>query len=464
MPGHKHASIGSRLLTALWGDGVFASDFSEMGGIDYLHAPTGPLLEAQRLAARTFGADHTFFLVNGSTAGNQASILATVREGERVLVPRASHRSVFAALILTGAVPVYAPPSLHPTVAAPLATDLGRATELARGATGIAAVHLTSPTYYGTCSDVARFAALAHELDAPLLVDEAHGAHFGFDPSLPTPALAAGADLSVQSVHKTLGSLTQSSLLHARAGRVPLPELRTALSAIQSSSPSALLLASLDAVRAVMEESGRELVGRSVHLAAAARRAICDLPGLWCYGDDLLDGGGVVAYDATKLLVRVSELGLSGYEAARLLERDWRVEPELRDPHHVLFTVTFADTEQSIDRLITALRELAALTQSSPQGRTPAPLPLPPIPEMALTPRAAAFATAAAAVPLHEARGRVSAEMVIPYPPGIPALMPGEVAGAETIDYLSQLAGRGASFVGVEDASLATLRVLPNAK
>ena len=461
MPGHKHAPVGSPLLTALWGDAVFASDFSEMGGIDYLHAPTGPLLEAQRLAARAFGADHTFFLVNGSTAGNQAGILATVREGQRILVPRASHRSVFAALILTGAVPVYAPPSLHPTVAAPLATDPERAAQLARSTTELAAVHLTSPTYYGTCSDVARFAALAHELGAPLLVDEAHGAHFGFDPSLPIPALAAGADLTVQSVHKTLGSLTQSSLLHVREGRVPLPELRAALSALQSSSPSALLLASLDAARAVMDERGRELVGRSVRLATAARHAIRDLPGLWCYGDDLLDGGGVTAYDATKLLVRVSDLGLSGYDAARLLERDWRVEPELRDPHHVLFTITFADTEESIDRLVTALRELSAAAQSAPRGPAPAPVPLPPTPHMALTPRAGAFAAVAVAVPLPEARGRVAAEMVIPYPPGIPALMPGEVADAETIDYLTQLARRGAAFVGVEDSSLATLRVLP---
>lgn len=455
MPGHKQRG-GAGKLTELLGEAAVAADLSEMGGIDYLHAPRGALREAQALAAAAFGADHTFFLVNGSTAGNQGSLFAVLREGDRVLLPRASHRSVYAAAMLAGAEPIYVPPTVHPSAGVVLAVDVDAARAAAAAVGDVRAVHLTSPSYYGCCGDVAAFAALAHGRGAPLAVDEAHGAHFGFHPGLPRPALAAGADLVVQSTHKTGGSLTGSSMLHLRGPRASAARVQEVLALFQSSSPSALLSASLDAARAMLATEGERLLGRALDLAAGARERLRRLPGMTCYGDELIGAGGVYDLDRTKLIVRLDR-GMSGFEADRWLRAVHGVEAEMADAAHLVFSITYADDDAGVERLVRAMQEIADhLQDGGPGSAVPPP---PPLPRCAL-PMRRAYAAPSRPVPLAEALGAVSAEFAIPYPPGIPVLVPGEVVDGATVAYLEEVRARGGGLVGPEDPTFARLRVV----
>jgi arginine decarboxylase len=462
MPGHKQAVPAHPLLRKLLGEAAFRADLSEIGGIDYLHAPRGALRRAQQLAAQAVGADRTFFLVNGSTVGNQAAVLSVVRDGQKVLVPRNSHCSVFGALALAGAVPVYVVPSVHPLVGEPVAVDAGAAAAVAEAASGLAALHLTSPDYYGCSPDLAAFRRLARRHGIPFLVDEAHGAHFSFHKRLPTSAIRAGADLVVQSTHKTAGSLTQSSMLHWRKGRVDPSAVQQVLALLQSSSPSALLTASLDAARALMATQGETLLVQALALADQARAEIRTIPDLWCLGDDLVGKGGVAAYDPTKLLVRVADLGLTGFDAAQWLGRHRGVEVELANRWIIVCSITFADSEATVARLLAALRDLVR-TRRKPAGKHPnrpsLDTPWPGLPRVAVGLREAHFASTKR-VAFRAAISRICAEPVIPYPPGIPVLLPGEIIEAQIAAYIRDLMVNGASITGPEDLTLRHIRVI----
>lgn len=462
MPGHKQRGhLVTSELAELWGPGLFRSDLSEIGGLDYLHAPVGALRQAQQLAAEFAGADATYFLINGSTVGNQAALLATVRPGRKVLLPRASHRSLYAGLLLADAVPVFVPPLLHPGTGLPLAFDVDSAEELLRVHPEVDALCITSPSYYGFTSDVARCADLAHRHGIPLLVDEAHGAHFGLYPHLPVSALQQGADLVVHSTHKTLGSLYQSSMLHFREGYADRRKVEQVLAMLQSSSPSALLLASLDGARAHAAAHGAERMQITVRLAQAARSVIRELPGLWCFGNELAGQTGIHGVDPTKLLIQVDVPGFTGYSASRWLADHHQVEAELATPGHLLFSFTMADTDHDTGRLLLALEGLAHAAAHSdslaaPLARVGA---WPAAPRRALGLRTATFAPSEPC-PLPKTVGRICAENVIPYPPGIPVLTPGEEIDAQTLAFLQDLLTRGATLVGPESPSLETLRVI----
>lgn len=457
MPGHKQVGLNGGRFRALLGDATFAADLSEMGGLDYLHAPRTSLKAAHELAASTFGAAESFFLINGTTVGNQAAILASVPPGGKVLLPRASHRSVYAAILLADAEPVYVPPVVQPGSALPLATDLAAVAQLLADTPGIAAVHVTSPSYYGFSSDLVAIADLAHAHDVPLIVDEAHGPHFGFHAGFPVSAMEAGADIAVQSTHKTLGSLTQSSMLHVAARYPHVRQLRQALSMLQSSSPSALLLASLDETRALIDERGSEMLSQTLALAAELRTAVNDIPGLQAVAPHVDPVTGVPMSDPSKVLIRVRDLGMTGTAAAEwLLERG--IEAELSDLDHILCTVTVADEPESIRALVTCLRALADTASVSTEfPSSQANWPDPPVAALSLR---RAFHAASEAVGIEDAIGRVSAEFVIPYPPGIPVLLPGEVIDEPAIAYATQTLERGGRVVGPEDASLGTVRVV----
>ncbi len=459
MPGHKFNPELLPELTDFFGASVVTGDLNEcLPPIDYLHAARGALVEAQTLAAAAVGAEHTFFLVNGSTAGNQAMLMAVAHDGQKVIVPRAAHRSVYAGLILSGATPVYVAPRYHPQIGFPLAVELSAVQKELFEHPDAVAVHLTNPNYYGYLSDVEALVETAHAHNIPLLVDEAHGAHLSHHPDLPRSAIQHGADLVVQSPHKTLGALTQAAWLHLTGSRVAFTTLQYLVALLQSSSPSVLLTGSLDVARRQAVLHGRSLLDRTLQLARRARETIRQIPGLWCYGDELVGEYGIAAHDPTKLVIRVTETGLTGKEFAAELWSRFSLTVEFADPWQLICSITIADTSDKVDRLIGALGAIAQDHRGAATVDRWELIP-PLLPQLILNPRQATFRSARR-VPLIEARGEICAEQVIPYPPGIPLLMPGEVISAEMIDYVQYLLHQKIKFVGPEDLQMNTVRVI----
>jgi arginine decarboxylase len=460
MPGHKGTLPPAPKLVEYWGGDIHAADLVEINGIiDYLHAPKGALLEAQRLAADAHGADHTFFLINGSTVGNITSIMATCFDGDRVIMPRASHRSVYGGVVLSGAIPIYVEPDYIPEIGFPLATSAEAVARLLRQHSGVKAVHITSPNYYGYLSDTAAIAQLAHAANAALCVDEAHGSHLAFHPALPASAVALGADIVIQSTHKTQSALTQGSMLHVNEGRVNVARVGQILALLQTSSPSSIILASIDAARHFSATQGEALLERALRLAQMARAEIRAMEGLWCYGEDLVGRGGIFSYDPTKLVVRVRETGLSGFQFYDRLRYDHGIDGEFADRSHVIFSITMGDTEASVEKLLRALRSMARCAAAdAPAAEAEVSLPTG-LPAMAMTPREAYYA-ASRPVSFDEAAGHISAENLIPYPPGIPLVVPGERIEQVHLDYLRYIRSIGGGIVGPEDKTLATVRVV----
>jgi arginine decarboxylase len=449
MPGHKGVAGA---LDEVLGVGISAADVSEMDGwFPYLHAPTTELAEAQSLAAARWGADATFFLVNGSTVGNLGAVLACVSEGDELLMCRGSHRSVYAGLSLTGASPVYLQPAHHERLNGEFTVSVEDASVLLDAHPNVRAIHLTRPNYYGMCTDIEAFASLARHRNIPLIVDEAHGAHFGLHPELPRSAMSAGADVVIQSTHKTLGALTQASMLHLRRGLVDERRLAQQLQTLQSSSPSVLLSMSLDVARAAATD---EQLARVVGLAHRARRELHAVGGLRVLDGELIGHGGVVAVDVTKIVIDVQHLGRNGFAVAQELRAEHGIGVELADGQRIVCSITVGDTEESVNDLTKALR---ALTRSGAENGLPIPSLVPP--HLALTIRAAEHQRATA-VPLSESTDRVCAEYVIPYPPGIPLVAPGELLTATVLAALERFRQAGSRIVGPSDPALETIAVI----
>lgn len=436
VPGHKQGRGAPGRLLELLGPGTFALDLTEVGDLDDLHCPRGVIDEAQRLAAEAFGADETLFLVNGTTAGVQAMVLAACGPHEKIVVPRNAHRSVLSALVLSGAWPVYVMPEVDPATGLALGITADEVARALERHPDVSAILVLYPTYYGAATDLAAIVALARGRRIPVLVDEAHGAHFRFHPELPAAALDLGADLVAQSVHKTLGSLTQSSLLHVRGERIDRPRLRLAASMVQSSSPSYLLLASLDAARCQAATAGRRLLDNTLELAGRARSAINAIPGLACPGDEWTGRPGSLALDRTKLTIDISLEGVTATGAARILAERWGVQVEMAGARHLLLVLTIGDDRTAIDRLLTGLTDLARGHEGR-RSQAPAPPELP-LPDQVLPPRVAVLGPRER-VPLEEAAGRVAAGMIAPSPPGIPVLWPGERINPAIVEYLIHL-------------------------
>lgn len=460
MPGHKGTMAVHPMLEAYLGGNPYPADLVEVSGvIDYLHSPSGALKEAQELAAVAYGADYSFFLINGSTVGNEASIMSVASAGQKIIMSRASHRSVYGGVVLSGAIPLYIEADYHPEIGFPLAVRAEAVQKLFEKNEDIVAVHITSPNYYGVLSDTAEIAKIAHEHGAALLVDEAHGSHLNFHPALPDSASRSGADFITQSTHKTQGALTQASMLHCNDnGFINLARVGQMLSLLQSSSPNSLLLATLDFARMHMATQGNELLERAINLSHYARQEICKMDGLWCYGDDLLGSQGIYAYDPTKLIISVTDAGYTGYEAYNILRDKHGIDGEFADLRQIIFSITIADTETRVEQLLTALRSLSDNRGDAISIREEIPPPEH-LPELQITPREAYFAKSRI-VPIEEAVGEIVSENIIPYPPGIPLLVPGEKLEQEHIDYLHYIMSKGSRVVGTEDKSLKTLRIV----
>ena len=349
-PGHKHGMGISPILTDLIGKDVFRADLTELAELDNLFTPQSVILAAQELAAEAFGAEKTWFLVNGSTCGIEAAILATCRMGDKIILPRNVHASVISGLILSGAIPIFINPEYNEDldIAYSITPAAVKATLIKHP--DAKAVLMVYPTYYGVCGDLKSIAHITHQYNIPLIVDEAHGAHFHFHPELPTSALSLGADLTVQSIHKTLGAMTQASMLHIQGKRIDIDRVNKALQLVQSTSPSFILLASLDAARQQMAIHGKNLLSQTLELANIAINKITTIPGLSILQLPQYDNSGFLALDQTRLTINVSQLGITGFIAEDLIN-DLGVTPEFSSLQNIIFIISIGNTESDLQKL-----------------------------------------------------------------------------------------------------------------
>ena len=462
VPGHKKGRGAPPKLLQWWGTEVFRADLTELPQLDNLAAPEGAIAEAQALAAEVFGARRTWFLVNGSTAGIIAAILATCQTGDKIILPRNVHKSAISGLILAGAIPIFVHPTYNRDWDLPLGISPTAVAAALEAHPDAKAVMLVSPTYQGVCSDIASIAQIAHQRQIPVIVDEAHGAHFTFHPDLPTPALEAGADVAIQSIHKVLGALTQASMLHVRGDRIDEGQLDRALQLVQSSSPSYLLMASLDAARQQMATTGRSLASQTLQLSQKARTRLSEMPQLSILEMPLSPTPGFFDLDPTRLMVKVTRLGMSGYDADEILEHRFGVTAELVERRYLGFVISLGNTAADIDRLIEGLATLSGESVHSHSSNEflldlshPDTFPAPP----PMSPREAFFAPLET-ISVSRSVGCLSGELICPYPPGIPVLMPGEEITQTAIDILQQVRECGGTITGCSDPNLETIQVV----
>lgn len=462
-PGHKRGAGIAQPLADLLGTKIFRADLTELADLDNLFAPQGVIQKAQQLAAEVFGASQTWFLVNGSTCGIEAAILATCGTGDKIILPRNVHSSAIAGLILSGAIPIFLNPEYDPVLDIAHSITPNAVESALQQHPDAKAVLTVYPTYYGVCGDLSAIASITHQYNIPLLVDEAHGAHFAFHPELPTPALAAGADLTVQSIHKVLGAMTQASMLHVQGNRIDGDRISKALQLVQSTSPSYLLLASLDAARQQMALHGKMLMSRTLQLADQARTQIHQISGLSVLEmPSFGEFTGFVALDKTRLTVTVSGLGLTGFEADEILDEKLGVTAEFASLQHLTFIISLGNTAADIEQLVQGFTTLAKeyrRTNLTVNTHIWENIVSKVSHSLHFSPREAFFAVSET-LPLPQTSDRICSEIVCPYPPGIPVLMPGEVITKAVLDYLQQIQAMGGFISGCNDTSLKTLKVL----
>lgn len=422
-------------------------------------------MQAQAIAAEAFGAERTWFLANGSTCGIEAAILATCGPDDKLILPRNVHSSAISGLILSGARPIYVSPTYSHDWDMPLGVEPAEIEKALDEHPEAKAILVVSPTYHGISSDLEAIAQLTHTRNLPLIVDEAHAPHFAFHPEFPLSALAAGADIAIQSAHKVLSAFTQSALLHVQGDRIDPHRISQCLQLTQSTSPSYLLLGSLDAARHQMATEGFACMERTLKLADRAEQALNKLPGLRVLQ---LEGRGQRGGDRTRLTIDVSGIGLTGFEADEILHQRLQVTAELPALQHIMFIISLGNTPADITHLINGFTQLcqqyppieSANTAASNGEHTAVTLPPDPsslpISTPPLSPRQAFFSTKTAR-PIAQAIGHICAETICPYPPGIPALLPGEPISTDAIAYLQRILSAGGLLTGCQDTTLQTI-------
>ncbi|HZK17987.1 MAG TPA: decarboxylase [Clostridia bacterium] len=467
MPAHRGGAAAPKALADFVGSGMFCIDQTEVPGLDDLHNPGGVIDEAQKLAADAFGADRTFFLVNGTSCGIHALLAGTCSPGAKVILPRNIHRSVLWGLIVSGADPVYIPVACVDGfgIAAPVNPD--DLESVWREYPEASAAMVVNPTYHGLCGEVDRMAAVSHGLGKPLYVDEAHGGHLRFHPGLPDDAMSAGADGAVQSTHKLGGSLTQSSMLHLQGNLIDCESIASVLGMVQTTSPSYVLMSSLDAARHQMVHKGHGLLEEAINLSRWLRVQLGQVRGIDVFDlEDLASKGfSGCRLDCTKILISAARLGLSGYDLSAILRSDYNIQVEMADFLNVLCMVTIGTTKKDCEGLVFAVNDISGRTPGNNTRANKPGLkwkiagssPLPTVKVM--TPREA-WICGHCALPLREAVGKVSAESVAVYPPGIPTLLPGEVITPEIVEYLSMLKEMQIPLQGPRDPGLSKLEVV----
>ncbi|WP_088013087.1 aminotransferase class I/II-fold pyridoxal phosphate-dependent enzyme [Gottfriedia acidiceleris] len=458
IPGHKKGNGMDPTFREFIGDNALSIDLINIAPLDDLHHPKGKIKQAQDLAAKAFGADHTFFSVQGTSGAIMTMVMSVCGPGDKIIVPRNVHKSVLSAIIFSGATPIF----VHPEIDSELGISHGITTNAVKEAIlnnpDAKAVLVINPTYFGFVADLKSIVELAHSHGLAVLVDEAHGVHIHFHNELPISAMQAGADMAATSVHKLGGSMTQSSILNVREGIVNVHRVQSVLSMLTTTSTSYLLLASLDVARKRLATVGEDLLTNTIRLANNARNKINSINGLYCPGYDLVGKEATFNFDPTKLLISVKKLGITGHDVEVWLRERFNIEVEMSDLYNVLCILTPGDSEEDIQQLIHALEVLVTEFEIS-EHNTNLNVEIPTIPNLAVSPRDA-FYSETESVPLEDSVGRIIAEFVMVYPPGIPIFLPGEEITLENLVYIKKNIEAGLPVQGPEDEELLTLKVL----
>ncbi len=454
VPGHK-GGRGNKEFRDFIGTDAMKIDVNSMKPLDNLCHPTTVIKEAQEVAAKAFRAKEAYFMVSGTTGAVQAMIMSSCKAGDKIIIPRNVHRSVINALVINGAIPVYINPGLNRKLGISLGMSLEDIEKTIYRNPDAKAILVNNPTYYGICSDLKSIVKLAHKHNMLVLVDEAHGAHFYFGENLPICAMDAGADMAAISMHKTGGSLTQSSILLS-GERVNADYVRQIINLTQTTSASYLLMTSLDTARKNLILNGKEIFNKTVNFAEYARSEINKLGGYYAYGKELIDGDAVYDFDMTKLSVYTKDIGLAGIEVYDILRDDYNIQIEFGDLGNILAIISAGDRGLEIERLISSLAEIKRIYSKDPTGMFDHEYIAPDV----ILPPQKAFYSKKVMVSIKESLGQISGEFVMAYPPGIPIIAPGERVTAEIIDYIIYAKEKGCLLTGTEDMHVDNINVV----
>ncbi|MBO5589559.1 MAG: aminotransferase class I/II-fold pyridoxal phosphate-dependent enzyme [Anaerovibrio sp.] len=454
VPGHKRGR-GNPELTEFLGEQCLSVDVNSMKMLDNLCHPVSVIKDAERLAADAFGAAHAFFMVGGTTSAVQAMVMTACKRGDKIIIPRNVHRSAINAMILCGAVPVYVNPQMDSMLGISLGMSVADVEQAIRENPDAKAVFVNNPTYYGICSDIKSIAKLAHDNSMLLLADEAHGSHLYFSDKLPVAAMHADADMAALSMHKSGGSLTQSSMLLI-GNRVPEGYVHQIINLTQTTSASYLLLASLDVSRRNMALRGTEMIDKIIDQVEYARDEINTIGDYYAYSRELINGDSIFDFDITKLSVYTRSIGLAGIEVYDILRDEYDIQTEFGDIANLLAYVSVGDRLKDIERLVSALAEIRRNYRQTGRKMLKAEYINP---QVICGPQEA-FYSEKESLPIDQTVGRVCSEFVMCYPPGIPILAPGEKITEEILQYIRYAKKKGCSMTGPEDMNIRFLNVM----
>ena len=454
VPGHKQGK-GHKALVEAFGQKCVSMDLNSSKPLDNLTHPTGVIREAEELGAEAFGAKQAFLILNGTTAAVQNMIFSTCRKGDKIIMPRNVHKSVINAMVICGAEPVYVNPGVNPELGISLGMSLAEVKHAIEQNPDAKAVFVNNPTYYGVCSNLAELVSMAHAAGMYALADEAHGTHLYFGEGLPLSAMKAGADMSAVSIHKTGGSLTQSSILLLGKG-ADAEGVRQTINLTQSTSGSYLLMASLDIARKNLSLNGKEIFAKVLSLASYARQEVNKLEGFRAFGRDIINGDTVFDFDETKLSVHTRAMGLAGIEVYDILRDEFGIQIEFGDIGNILAIISVGDRELEIERLLGALSEIKRRFSKEPMNMLDHEYINPLV---AMSPQKAFYADKRT-VAITQSSGKISAELVMAYPPGIPILAPGERITEEIIDYIRYAKEKGCVMTGTRDMDMNNIEIV----
>lgn len=454
VPGHK-GGRGNKELTDLLGENCLKVDVNSMKPLDNLAHPVSVIRDAERLASEAFGAENSFFMINGTTAAVQAMIMSTCKAGDKIIMPRNVHRSAINALVVCGAIPVYVNPGVDKNLGISLGMSVSDVEDTILKNQDAKAVLVNNPTYYGICSNLKRIVELVHKYNMLALVDEAHGTHFYFGDNMPISAMEANADMAAVSMHKTGGSLTQSSFLLC-GKNINSAYVRQIINLTQTTSGSYLLLTSLDLARKNLSLNGKDIFKKTIELANYAREEINSIEGYNAFSKEIIDKDTIFDFDLTKLSIHTRDIGLAGLEVYDILRDEYGIQIEFGDIGNILAIISAGDRILEIERLVAALSEIKRLYSKDKASVLESEYINP---EVVIPPQLA-FYSNKKSIPIGESVGEISAEFVMAYPPGIPILAPGERITKEILEHISYAKDKGAVLTGTQDMKIENINVV----